>query len=205
MRGGHVVSRHHVSGLHGEEFCHSEGRTISVGGDDARGVVSEVACNHEANGVHAGHVDTQKVVEPVGEVVVVGQVGVCAATVGLETRSDSGVHGPVSDEGRVEIRCSSLCIHGEIAIRVGSSHHRGVRGVSHHVGEHHLRCAKTHEGYRTKRRHQRDVEVRIGWMRCVRHGVVEATIGKARKRVHGVVKGVIVVHHHDAHAGWGLC
>ena len=29
-------------------------------------------------------------------------------------------------------------------------------------------------------------------MRCVRHGVVEATIGKAGKRVHGVVEGVIV-------------
>ena len=42
-------------------------------------------------------------------------------------------------------------------------------------------------------------------MRCVRHGVVEATIGKAGKRVHGVVEGVIVVHHHDTHAGWRLC
>ena len=76
LRSGHVVGCHHISGLHGEEFCHAEGRTISVGGDDARGVVRQMTCNHEANGVHAGHVDTQKVVESVGEVVVVGQVGI---------------------------------------------------------------------------------------------------------------------------------
>ena len=73
---GHVVGYHHVSGVHGEEFCHAEGRAFSVRGDNTGWVVRQMTRDHEANGVHAGHVDTQKVVESVSEVVVVGQVGI---------------------------------------------------------------------------------------------------------------------------------
>ena len=135
LRSGHVVGCHHVSGIHGEEFSHTEGRAFSVRGDNTGWVVRKMTCNHEADGVHAGHVDTQEVVESVGEVVVVGQIGVRISSVGLETCADGGVHGPVSDEGRVEVRdwCFGGAIlvhvshcHGDVSIGVGSCHHRRV-------------------------------------------------------------------------------
>ena len=69
--GRHVVGGHHVHGFHAEEGGHAEGRTLSVGGDDARGRVGHVACGHQTNSVHTGHVDPDKVVESHGKVVVV--------------------------------------------------------------------------------------------------------------------------------------